>query len=295
MTAYRFIDAERATWPVRVVCRALRVARSSYYAWKDGRASPRANQDAALALHIKVIHRKSRGTYGVPRVLAELLAEGHRVGKDRVGRLMREQGLSGTPKRRFRPTTTDSDHDDRVAENLLDRKFTASGPNQAWVGDITYLPTKQGWVYLAVVLDLFSRKVVGWALRSHMRTELCLSALQQAAVARDPAPGLLQHTDRGSQYTSDEYQGALEAIGAIPSMSRRGNCWDNAVAESFFGTMEQELVVPEGDWRSEAEARRAVGDYIHGFYNRTRRHSTLGYVSPVDYEASHRALQERAA
>ncbi len=296
MTAYRFIDAERATWPVRMMCRALRVARSAYYDWKQGKPSARATGDAALAVHIKVIHRGSRGTYGVPRVLAELREQGYRVGKDRVGRLMREAGLTGTPKRRFRPTTTDSDHDDRVADNVLDRKFVASAPNQAWVGDITYLATKSGWVYLVVLLDLFSRKVVGWSLQQHMQTELCLQALQQAVATRRPGPGLVHHSDRGSQYTSDDYQAALEAIGAVPSMSRKGNCWDNAVAESFFGTLEQELVQQQEElWADETEARTAVGKYIHGFYNQRRRHSTLGQLSPVQFEDAHRGEEAAAA
>lgn len=296
MTAYQFIDAEKATWPIRVMCRVLRVARSAYYDWKKGKASARAAEDAVLAVHIKVIHRTSRGTYGVPRVLAELREQGYRVGKDRVGRLMRAQGLTGTPKRRFRPTTTDSDHDHRVADNVLDRNFEASAPNQAWVGDITYLATKAGWVYLVVLLDLFSRKVVGWSLQQHMQTELCLQALRQAITTRRPGPGLVHHSDRGSQYTSDDYQTALEAIGAVPSMSRKGNCWDNAVAESFFGTLEQELVQQQEElWADEAEARSAVGQYIHGFYNHRRRHSTLGQLSPVQFEAAHRVVEAAAA
>ena len=294
MTAYRFIDAEKTFWPIRVMCRALHVARSAYYDWRRDKTTDRAAADAALKVHIKAVHRRSRGTYGVPRVTAELQAEGHDVGRTRVARLMRELGLQGTPKRRFRGTTTDSDHDDRVAANLLDRKFETTSPNQAWVGDITYLRTREGWVYLAVLLDLFSRKVVGWSLRGHMRTELCLEALAQAVTTRAPRAGLLHHTDRGSQYTSDEYQKALKAISARPSMSRKGNCWDNAVAESFFGTLEQELVLQAAVWDDEAAVRAAVGDYIHGFYNQHRRHSTLGQLSPVQFEAAHRALDVAA-
>ena len=295
MTAYRFIDTEKAIWSVRLICSALHVARSAYYAWKQGKKSARAKADLVLSVHVKAIHRRSRGTYGVPRVLADLRAEGHQVGPNRVARLMREQGLQGTPKRRFRPKTTDSDHDDRVAENLLDRQFTTTAPNQAWVGDITYLRTVAGWVYLAVLLDLFSRKVVGWSLQRHMQTDLCLEALRQAVVTRQPGSGLLHHTDRGSQYTSDAYQKALQAIGATPSMSRKGNCWDNAPAESFFGTLEQELVLQEDPWLDECAARTAVGDYIHGFYNQRRRHSTLGQVSPVEFEATHAAARALAA
>ena len=210
------------------------------------------------------------------------------MGHERVARLMREHGLSGTPKRRFRPTTTTTNPAARVAANILNRQFTATRPNQAWVGDITYLRTRSGWVYLAVLLDLFSRKVVGWSLQKHMQTELCLQALQQAVATRQPGTGLLHHTDRGSQYTSDDYGKNLEAIGAIPSMSRKGNCWDNAVAESFFGTLEQEEVRQGADWADEDAARAAVSDYIHGFYNQRRRHSTLGQLSPVDFEAAHR-------
>jgi len=291
VTAYRFIDAEKAIWSVRIICRALHVARSAYYDWKKARTTERAAADAALSVHIKAIHRRSRGTYGVPRVLVDLRAEGHQVGKERVARLMREQGLAGTPKRRYRPTTTDSDHDDRVAENLLDRKFTVVAPNKAWVGDITYLPTKAGWVYLAVLLDLFSRKVVGWSLQKHMQTELCLQALARAVATRQPGAGLLHHSDRGSQYTSDDYQAALAGFGATLSMSRKGNCWDNAVAESFFGTLEQELVLQQEEvWDNEVAARIAVGDYIHGFYNQRRRHSTLGQLSPIEFEAAHRTV-----
>ena len=295
MTTYQFIDAEKATWSVRALCAALRVARSAYYAWKGGTRCARATADVALGVHIKAIHRRSRGTYGVPRMLVELRAEGHRVGHGRVARLMREQGLAGTPKRRFRPTTTDSNHTNRVAENLLNRQFTVTGPNQAWVGDITYLRTRAGWVYLAVLLDLFSRKVVGWSLRGHMQTELCLQALHQAVATRHPGPGLLHHTDRGSQYTSDDYQDELKALGATPSMSRKGNCWDNAVAESFFGTLEQELVRQQGEWADEEAVYAAVSDYIHGFYNQRRRHSTLGQLSPVDFEAAYWAAQQAVA
>ncbi len=292
MTAYRFIQAEEAVWSVRRMCAALKISRSAYYAWASGSRSARQTKDAALVVHIKAIHRRSRGTYGAPRVTAELVAEGHDVGRGRVARLMREAGLSGTPKRQFRPRTTDSDHDDRVAENMLDRQFTATAPNQAWVGDITYLPTRSGWVYLAVLVDLFSRKVVGWNLQSHMKTELCLGALRQAVATREPAPGLLHHTDRGSQYTSDDYQQALASIGATPSMSRKGNCWDNAVAESFFGTLEQELVGRlELPWNDEDDARAAVADYIHAFYNHPRRHSTIGSCSPVDFEAEANQLR----
>ena len=288
MSTYRFIHAERARWSARLMCRVLEVSRSVYYDWLQRDTRQEAHADAVLAIHIKAIHRRSRGTYGSPRVHAELVANGHRVGLNRVARLMRELGLSGVPKRRFKGTTTRSDHADPVADNLLDRDFHADQPNQVWVGDITYLRTASGWVYLAVLLDLFSRKVVGWAMATHVQTELCLAALHQAVACRQPGPGLVHHTDRGCQYTSKAYQAALREKLITPSMSRKGNCWDNAVSESFFGTLEQELVSEHGSsWRDLGQARAAVSDYIHGFYNLTRRHSTLGYLSPVDFEVLH--------
>jgi len=292
VTVYRLIQAEKATWSVRSMCDVLGVSRSAYYEWARGVSHQKDVADAVLAVHIKAIHRRSRRTYGSPRVHAELVAEGHRVGVNRVARLMRDLGIAGVPKRRFKGTTTLSDHDEPVADNLLGRDFSAARPNEAWVGDITYLSTAAGWVYLAVLIDLFSRKVVGWALASHMRTELCLAALHQAVATRQPAPGLVHHTDRGSQYTSRDYQAALARRGITPSMSRKGNCWDNAVSESLFGTLEQELVRENGgEWADLDQARAAISDYIHGFYNTSRRHSTLGYASPVDFEVHHRAAR----
>ena len=243
--------------------------------------------NASLSVHVRAIHRRSRGTYGSPRIHAELKSEGHRVGRHRVARLMREMGLSGTPKRRFRVTTTRSKHTMPVAENVLQRDFHVDAPNRVWVGDITYLSTAAGFVVLSVLLDLYRRKVVGWSLAPHMHTERCMNALNQAKPTRSPAPGLLHHSDRGSQYTSGAYQGALAAISARPSMSRKGDCWDNAVAESFFGTLEQELVRSSPRWADGEEARKAVGETIHSFYNAQRRHSSLGYLSPVDFELRH--------
>ena len=199
MSRYRFIDGEKASNSVRWLCGVLEVSRSAYYAWTEAEPSSRAVDDATLLVHIKSIHRRSRGTYGRPRVVAELKAEGHDVGKRRVGRLMAEAGIQGTPKRKFKGSTTDSDHDERIADNLLNRNFKVDKPNVAWVGDITYLETDAGWVYLAVLIDLFSRKVVGWSLKTHMRTELCLEALNQALAVREPALGLIHHTDRGSE------------------------------------------------------------------------------------------------
>lgn len=294
MSRYRFIHAEEATWSVRLMCRVLGVARSAYYDWRHGEPGRRERDDAALTVHIKAIHRRSFGTYGSPRILAELRAEGHRVSRKRVARLMKESGLTGTPKRRFRPSTTDSDHTDAIAPNLLERDFHADRPNVVWAGDITYLATAKGWVYLAVLLDLHSRKVVGWALEEHMRTELCLAALSRAVAVRQPAPGLIHHTDRGSQYASDAYRSALKSVGAVASMSRKGDCWDNAVSESFFGTLEQELVGQSKAWADANAARAAVSRYIHEFYNPIRRHSTLDYCSPNDFERRTARLQVAA-
>jgi putative transposase len=294
VTTYRFIDAERATESVRHLCQVLGVSRAAFYEWKSEREPKRKSRDQSLVVHIKAAWRRGRKNYGSPRVTRELKAEGHAIGRRRVARLMREHGLKGAPNKRFRGSTTDSKHLAPVAPNLVNREFVVRKPDCLWVGDITYLPTRSGWVYLAVLIDLFSRKVVGWSLASHMRDELCLEALRRAVAARNPAHGLVHHTDRGSQYASNDYRKALSDIGAVQSMSRKGDCWDNACAESFFGTLEQEL---GGDviWADETEARAAIGDYIHHFYNPVRRHSTLDYSSPVAYEHQYRLNQAEAA
>ena len=291
-TVYRFIAAEKAE-PVRFLCRVLGVARAAFYAWKAGSMSKRARNDARILVHIRAATRRTRGVYGSPRVTAELRAEGLEVGRRRVARLMRQEGLCGVPRRRFRGGTTNSKHDRPVPPNLLGRDFSPSAPNKVWASDITYLPTAQGWVYLAVVLDLFSRKVVGWSLASHMRDDLCIAALERAATTRQPGSGLIHHSDRGVQYASTDYVRALAVFGAQRSMSGKGDCWDNACVESFFGTLKQEM--GETDWANEREARSEVGKYIHRFYNTSRRHSTLGQVSPVAFEAAYRAQQSRAA
>jgi len=290
---YRFIDAEKANHSVRTLCRVLEVSRSSFYEWAAGNTWT-GNEDAALAVHVKAAHRRSRGTYGSPRITAELRNQGLPVGRRRVARLMREHGLSGVPKKRFRGSTTDSEHQLAVAPNVLDRQFEVDQPNQVWVGDITYLPVVGGWVYLAVLIDLFSRKVVGWSVRDNMETGLCLEALRKAVATRDGVKGVLHHTDRGSQYASADYRTALANAGFTQSMSRKGNCWDNAVAESFFGTLEQELV--KGSVFADIDATtKAVADYIHCFYNQERRHSTLGQISPVAFENQHQAAGRQAA
>ena len=293
MTAYRFIQAEKANHTVYRLCSALSVSRAAFYAWQQGGVSARASEDQRLAVHIRAAHRVSRGTYGSPRLSRELKAEGLAVGRRRVARLMKEAQLAGVPRRRF-VTTTNSRHDEEVAPNLVQRDFQASQPNAVWVGDITYVQTARGWLYVAVLLDLHSRKVVGWEAAEHMRTDLCLVALRRAVSVRRPPAGLTHHTDRGCQYASGSYRDELVAHGIRSSMSRPRDCWDNAVAESFFGTLKTELL-HRRSWASPGEARAAIADYIHDFYNRTRRHSSLGYVSPVDFEAQSAPRRRRAA
>jgi transposase InsO family protein len=294
VTAYRFIRSEEANHAVRLMCSVLRVSRSAYYAWRDGKTHAGGDSDAKLVVHIKAIHRRHKGRYGSPRITAELRDQGFVVNRKRVARVMREHGIAGVPRRVFRGTTTDSVHDEAVAPNRLERAFGTEAPNQAFVGDITYLRTQRGWVYLAVLIDLFSRKVVGWAMDETMHTSLCLRALQRLLATRGDVSGAIHHTDRGSQYASQAYRQALAEAGLRQSMSRKGNCWDNAVAESFFGTLEQELV-PETPWRSMSEARKAVSHYIHRYYNAERRHSTLGQKAPTVFEAQYQAAQEAAA
>lgn len=281
---FAFIDAEKACYPIPILCRVMKVSRSGYYAWRNRHASTHEQEDEALRGEVLEIFETSNGTYGSPRVHADLAQRGTRVGRKRVSRLMKEQNLRAAPPRRWK-RTTDSDHGKPVADNVLARDFTASVPNERWAGDITYLWAGEGWLYLAVVIDLFSRRVVGWAIESHMRAELAGSALRMAIGRRLPGSDLLYHSDQGSQYASDDFQELLKAHGITCSMSRRGNCWDNAVVESFFGTLKTELIYRQ-PWRSRAEVRTAVIEYIELFYNATRRHSSLGYRSPVDFERS---------
>jgi putative transposase len=285
------IAAERAWYPVALMCRCLRVSRSGFYAWVKSTPSDRSAVDSKLSERIREIHAKSRGTYGSPRIHKELQAQGYDVGHKRVERLMRENGVAGRFARR-RCTTTVRDEADPVAENILDRQFKSDAPNRVWVGDITYIRTLEGWLYLAVLIDLFSRRVVGWSMADHLRTELPMGALEMALGNRNVETGLLHHSDRGCQYTSGDYQKALSRSGLTCSMSRAGNCLDNAVAESFFGTAKIELFYDQPIPRTRAAARAAIHDYIELFYNRERRHSTIGYVSPVEFEARY---QQRVA
>jgi transposase InsO family protein len=289
---FAFIAAEKASFPVRVLCRVLDVSRAGFYAWEARAPSGHAQADARLGVEIAAIHAESRERYGSPRVHAELRDRGHRTSRKRVARLMRHHQLASRRRRRFR-ATTDSRHPFPVAPNVLARQFAQGAPDRAWVTDITYMPTGEGWLYLAVILDLCSRVVVGWAMSERITRELTLDALDMALVQRRPGPGLLHHSDRGSQYASGDYQQALAAEGIVCSMSRRGNCWDNAVAESFFATVKVELA-HDARWETRAAARTALFEYIEVFYNGQRRHSSLGYLSPRAFERQ-RTQQRPAA
>ena len=277
-----FIAAEKAWAPVATLCRVLEVSRSGFYAWEDRDPSKRSMDDDKLVVEIVAIHKASRETYGSPRVHMELQAMGIAVSRKRVARLMRTLGLESPRKKRFK-ATTDSKHDMPVAENVLDRKFEVEAPDLAWVTDITYVWTDEGWLYLAAILDLFSRRVVGFAMSARIDRALVLQALRHAAGRRLPDAGLTHHSDRGSQYASADYRRALRDLQIVCSMSRKGNCWDNAVAESFFATLKTELVYRRR-FATRAEAREAIFDFIETFYNPRRRHSTLGYLSPMEFE-----------
>ena len=279
---FELVKAEKAHYPIAVLCSVLSVSRSGFYAWERRPRPARARADAALVLDIRAAHKLGRGTYGSPRVHAELRAKGMRVGENRVARLMREDGLRARQKRRFR-RTTDSNHNDPIAPNILQRNFEPEAPNQSWATDVTYVHTGEGWLYLAVMLDLFSRRVVGWAASVTNDRALALEALQRALTARNPEPGLVHHSDRGSPYASDDYRRALEESGLMASMSRTGDCWDNAVAESFFASLKAELVDHER-YAGHAAAITSIADYIENFYNPLRRHSHLGYLNPIEYE-----------
>ena len=282
---YACIVRHRREHAVRLMCGVLQVSPAGYYAWQRRRPSARTLADAHLLLPIRMAHRKSRRRYGAPRVHAELRAQGHRVGRKRVARLMHADGLVGRARAARRPRTTDSAHGGPIAPNHLARQFDVNGIalDRVWVSDITYVPTREGWLYLAAVLDLASRRCIGWAMGETLETELALGALHMALVGRRPPPGCFHHSDRGAQFADAAYRARLTAHGLIASMSRKGDCWDNAVAESFFATLEFELII-DSDWHTRDEARRDIFEFIEVWYNRERRHSTLGYVSPVQYE-----------
>ena len=266
------------------MCDVLKVSRSGLYAWRRRPESKRAKTRRRLTVLIKEIYRESRQNYGSPRIHAELLAREETCCLNTVAKYMRENDIAAKSKRKFKHTT-DSNHEFPIAENLLDREFTQSEPNRVWVSDITYVPTREGWLYLATVLDLFSRRIVGWAMSHRIDRQLALDALEMAVCNRRPPPGLLHHSDRGSQYASNDYQRALDAYDMQCSMSRKGNCWDNAVMESFYRSLKAELIHHE-DFQTREDARLAIFEYIEVFYNRRRRHSALGYLSPLEYELS---------
>jgi putative transposase len=279
---FRFIDEHRDRWPVRLLCAALDVSAAGYYAWRDRPASARQQRQGALLVEIRAIHAEFLARYGSPRIHAELAARGQGCCVNTVAKLMHDNDIRAKTARKFR-CTTDSNHSLPVADNLLDRQFDPDGPNEAWVADITYIPTREGWLYLAAVEDLYSRKVVGWSMAAHLESRLVVDALALAVERRWPGEGLLAHSDRGSQYASDHYQSLLARHGITCSMSRRADCWDNAPMESFFASLKKELV-HGADFATRAEARAAIVEYIEVFYNTKRRHSSLGYVSPAEYE-----------
>jgi len=278
------VKANQAEHPRATMCRVLGVSPSGYYAWQQRPPSARARQDAELTMKIHTIHLESRGTYGAPRVHAELAGQGVRVGRKRVARLMRAAAVQGVSRRK-RLVTTTRDHDARPAPDLVRRDFTADGPDRLWVADITYVPTAAGFLYLAVVLDAWSRRVVGWAMETHLRTDLVLAALDMAIVQRLPRD-VIHHSDQGCQYTSIAYGRRCREFGVRPSMGSVGDAYDNALCESFFATLECELLWPTR-FGTPAAARRAIFEFLEGWYNPHRRHSALGYDSPIRYEQRH--------
>ena len=289
---FRFIDAEKANFPIDFMCRHLEVSRSGFYAFIKRPPSPRAIDEAKLVEEVKSVHNESRCTYGAPRVQAALKGRGRATSRKRVARVMRENGLAGRIRKRFR-RTTDSNHAFPIAENVLGRDFVAAAPNEAWVTDITYIWTREGWLYLAAIVDLYSRMVVGWAMSERIDRQLCLDALAMAVKARRPAPGLVHHSDRGSQYASTEYRKALENNEMICSMSRKADCWDNAVAESFWSTLKAEAI-ENVDFPTRTAARQTVFEFIEVFYNRKRIHSTIGYRTPAEQESLYTSARPAA-
>jgi transposase InsO family protein len=279
---YRFISAHRETFKVGRMCALLKVSRSGFYAWLTRPESQRSRENRSLETKIRVFHAASHGIYGSPKIHQDLIDDGVRCGKNRVARIMREAGIRSRRRKKFK-ATTNSRHNLPVAANLLDQDFTAETPDSVWVGDITYVPTQEGWLYLAVLIDLYNRKVVGWSSSSRMTRQLAIDALQMALDRQSPKKGLVHHTDRGSQYASGDYQKALSDRRIVCSMSRKGNCYDNAVAESFFGLLKTEWV-NHCRYRTRSEANRSLFYYIEIFYNRKRRHSALGYKTPHEYK-----------
>ena len=293
--SFQLIDAEKTLIPIEMACAVLDVSTSGYYAWKNRKASLRQQRDMLLLAYVRAQFLNSNETYGSPRMHVELKEEGVAVGLHRVARIMQENGLKARQRTRFKKTT-DSDHGGPVAPNVLDQDFSTEGPDEKWGVDISYVWTAEGWLYLAIVLDLFSRKIVGWAISDRMKKGLAMEALRRALVLRKPLPGLIHHSDRGSQYCSHDYRRLVSDHGLIASMSGRGNCYDNAMVETVFKTIKTELI-----WRtsytSRWQATKAIGEYIEGFYNPRRRHSSLGYTSPAAFEQAFHATirQEQSA
>jgi putative transposase len=281
---FLWIQQHRGVFELAVMCQVLQVSRQGYYAWKDRPAAPASVRRQELLRQIRQVHADSSKTYGSPRIHAELQDRKIACCVNTVARLMKAQGVRAFPARRFVPQTTDSHHDRPVFANVLNRDFAAALPNTKWVCDITYIPTGEGWLYLAAVLDLCSRKIVGWSMAGHLRTELCLEALHMAIQSRRPSAGLLHHSDRGVQYASQDYQNQLQLLGIACSMSRVGNCYDNATMESFWGTLKTEQVYRQ-KFATREEAKTSIFLWIEGWYNRRRRHSALGYKSPEAFEA----------
>ena len=280
---FRFIEDRRADYPVTLLCDVLGVSPAGYYAWRSRPESRRSAANRDLVDDIRRVHRDTRGRYGSPRIHVELKAQGRGASRGRIERLMRRHGIRAIMARPRRVRTTDSRHDLPVAPNLLERNFIAFAPNQIWLADITYIETDQGWLYLAAVMDLYSRRMVGWAMADHLRADLALAALRMAISAQRPGAGLIHHSDRGVQYASADYRKLMQSAGLRASMSRKGDCYDNAPMESFFHTLKTELV-HHSHYATRAEATRDIFAYIEGFYNRTRRHSAIGFISPIEME-----------
>lgn len=283
---FAFIDAEKARHNISILCRVLQVQRSGYYAWLDRDESARAKDDLVLAVEVSAIFAKFKKRYGSPRIYHELRNRGRCVCRHRIARLMRERGLRARSRRKF-VRTTHSNPGLPTPSNVLERNFSPEAPDKVWAGDVTYLPTREGWLYLAVLLDLYSRRVIGWAMSERNDEALTLAALQMALDQRQPGPGLVHHTDRGTTYASGTYQDVLAKHGIVCSMSRKGNCWDNAVAESFFATLQTELLDRQ-HWTTRRQLAQAIFEWIEVFYNQQRRHSTLGMLDPLTYDRTHR-------
>lgn len=281
---FAFIEEHRTVWPIGMQCHVLRVSRSGYYAWRKRPISARDQRREDLIQRIRAIHQQPhQNTYGAPRVQKELAADGHRCNRKTVAKCMKQAGIQARTVKTFRVNTTDSQHSHPVAENIVDRNFSPSQKNQTWVADITYIPTAEGWLYLAAVLDLFTRKVVGWSMSERSDSRLVVDALEMAIQRAVPGQGLVAHSDRGVQYASEHYQTLLRKQGITCSMSRKGNCWDNAPMESFFATLKKELVHHQ-HYETRDQARHSLFEYIEVFYNRVRLHSALDYQSPLQFE-----------